>query len=109
MQKEEAYKEKLTLLEENVKKLKEELAEFGEIIKQSDATIEEYKTDNEDLRIKMWKAIRKIQSKEEELDEKDIELETAEEVIEKLRERLLKHGEELDESDDDNYDNDDDD
>ena len=60
MQKEEAYKEKLKLLEENVNKLKEELADFGEIIKQSDATIEEYKTDNEDLRIKMWKAIRKI-------------------------------------------------
>ena len=101
MQKEEAYKEKLKLLEENVNKLKEELADFGEIIKQSNAKIEEYKMDNEDLRIKMWKAIRKIQTKEEELDEKDIELETAEEVIEKLRERLLKHGEELDESDED--------
>ena len=101
MQKEEAYKEKLKLLEENVNKLKEELADFGEIIKQSNAKIEEYKMDNEDLRIKMWKAIRKIQTKEEELDEKDIELETAEEVIEKLREQLLKHGEELDESDED--------
>ena len=60
MQKEEAYKETVKLLEENVHKLKEELADFGDIIKQSDATIEEYKTDNEDLRIKMWKAIRKI-------------------------------------------------
>ena len=90
-------------------KLKEELADFGEIIKQSDATIEEYKSDNEDLTIKLWKAIRKIQSKEEELDEKDIELETAEEVIEKLRERLLKYGEELDESDDEDEDEDEDD
>ena len=57
----------------------------------------------------MGKAIRKRKTTEEELNEKDIELETAKEMIEKLRERFLKHGEELDESDDDDYDDDDDD
>ena len=98
---EEKLKELKTELEYKNKKLQEQLGEFGNIIEKSDATIEEYKTDNEDLRIKIWKAIRTIQSKDKKLEEKDVELEIAEEVIKELRERLLQYGDEQEESDED--------
>ena len=52
--------------------------------------IEEYKGDNEDLRQKIWKAIRTIQSKEEELEEKETEIETAYEEIEELNAKIKK-------------------
>ena len=55
----------------------------------------------------MGKVIRKIKTNEEELNEKDVEVEAAKEMIKKLKKRLMKNGEEWDESDDDVYDDDD--
>ena len=101
--------ELITEIENENKMLQEQLGEFGNIIEKSNATIEEYKTDNEDLRIKIWKAIRTIQSKDKKLEEKEVELETAEEVIEELRERLLQYGEEEEESDEEEEESDEDD
>ena len=52
--------------------------------------IEEYKSNNEDLRQKIWKAIRAIQSKDEELEEKAMEIKTAYEEIEELNAKIKK-------------------
>ena len=53
MHNEEACKEEMRMLEEKVEKLENDLAHFREIIHQSDATIEEHKKDNDNLRQKL--------------------------------------------------------
>ena len=93
-----------TQMDELIKEKKEvdELVqELGDVIKQSDHTIEEYKQNNEDLRQKLWKAIRKIQLKDDDLDKKESELKVAYEIIEELQDRLRELGEEFEESDED--------
>ena len=97
-----ALKEKIKMKEEEwlekdnaCKDLQGKLNEFGDIIKESDRTIEEYKSDNEDLRQKIQKVIRTIQSKEEELEEKETEIETAYEEIEELNDKMKKAEREL--------------
>ena len=82
--------------------MNELVQELGEVIKQSDHIINKYKKDNEDLCQKLWKAIRRIQSKDNDLEGKKSELELAYEVIEELEDRLRDLGEDFDESDEDN-------
>ena len=55
----------------------------------------------EELQKKLWKVIKKIQRKDEELEEKETELDTAYDVIVDLRQRLIEHGEDLEEIEDD--------
>ena len=71
----EELKEQLENLTTEKRKSDELVKDLGEVIEQSDNMIKEYKNDNEDLRQKIWKAIRKIQMKDKELEEKEIELE----------------------------------
>ena len=80
---------------EEKKKLNEQLNELGDVLEDSNRTIEEYKNDNNDLWQKIWKAIKKIQSRDEELEEKVTEIETAYEVIEELKSRMMNLGADL--------------
>ena len=63
--------------------------ELAEILEETDETLEEYKKDNEDLRIKMWKAIRQIREKEAKVNELELEIEEISDKNEELNSKLI--------------------
>ena len=62
---------------------------------ESDKTIEKYEHSNDELRQRLWKAGKKLQSKIDEIGEKEEEIKTAGDLILILKRRLKELGDEL--------------
>ena len=56
----EELENQIDMLRKENSQVNELVQELGEVITQSNHTINEYKKDNEDLHQKLWKAIRRI-------------------------------------------------
>ena len=63
--------------------------ELAEILEETDETLEEYKKDNKDLRIKLWKAIWQIREKEAKVNELELEIEEISDENEELNSKLI--------------------
>ena len=63
--------------------------ELADILEETDKTLEMYKSDNDDLRQKLWKSIEVIEEKNEEIDEWVDEAAMLSNENEKLKEELI--------------------
>ena len=82
---EEIMKNAETLLGKNT----ELNIELVDILEETDKTLEEYKKENEDLRIKVQKAIRQIRDKDEKLKELELEIEVISDEHEEIERKLI--------------------
>ena len=62
---------------------------LGDILEETDETLEEYKKENKDLRFKVWKAIKEIGDEDEKLKELELEIETISNEHEELESKLI--------------------
>ena len=72
--------------------------ELANILEETDQMVEEYSKENEDLRQKLWKAIKKLRDKDAKVNDIEQELELAKDKIEDLQEKLYQTNQELKES-----------
>ena len=63
--------------------------ELADILEETDKTLEMYKSDNDDLRQKLWKSIKMIEEKKEEIEERIDEAGTLSTENENLKEELI--------------------
>ena len=62
--------------------------ELEDILEETDQTVETYKNDNDDLRQKIWKSIKKIREKDDEINKWKDEVEMISDENEELREEI---------------------